>query len=585
MQLLFKRTISLLGSMALVLSGLAWQFASPAEASASQLSWKPPTLNQPITVDLKPGNQDVILDNNKDYRLRITEPLTDPGGLIVSGGRNVVLIGGEIRIPYHDQDLKRRGMYLKNQRGTIHIEGVHITGEHLGEGINLDQRYGATVQLQNMRIDTVNGTLQSNHADLIQTWAGPKTLRIDRLSGHTTYQGMFLLPKQHFPEAQLADWDFRNIDIVGTPESGYGLWKDDNHNISATNVYIHKSNGSTAKSLWPSTSVWPGVTVGSPIGASMVSGTPGMSYSSPGYVGQTAPTTTTTTTTTTAAPTTTTTNPPSTGNPPPPPPTSIPGLPGEADPDSSPRDGYWLVAADGGVFAFGDARFHGSTGGMSLNKQIVGMASTPKGNGYWLVAADGGVFAFGDARFHGSTGGKRLNKPIVGMAATPSGNGYWLVAEDGGIFSFGDAKFKGSTGSMRLNKPIVGMAARGDESDGYWLVAEDGGIFSFGDAKFKGSTGGQPLNRSIAGMAPTPSRNGYWLVAEDGGVFSFGDAGFYGSGSGSAQGRVNSLVSSDSGKGYRIQSSTGWVRSFGDAPNKGSISGALNAPVVNSSSL
>ena len=34
-----------------------------------------------------------------------------------------------------------------------------------------------------------------------------------------------------------------------------------------------------------------------------------------------------------------------------------------------------------------------------LNKPIVGMAATPDGDGYWLVASDGGVFAFGDAGF------------------------------------------------------------------------------------------------------------------------------------------------------------------------------------------
>ena len=55
--------------------------------------------------------------------------------------------------------------------------------------------------------------------------------------------------------------------------------------------------------------------------------------------------------------------------------------------------------------------------------------------GYWSVASDGGIFSYGDANFHGSTGGTTLNKPIVGMAATPSGNGYWLVASDGGVFA------------------------------------------------------------------------------------------------------------------------------------------------------
>jgi hypothetical protein len=36
------------------------------------------------------------------------------------------------------------------------------------------------------------------------------------------------------------------------------------------------------------------------------------------------------------------------------------------------------------------------------------MAATPSGKGYWLVAADGGVFSFGDAGFFGSEGGKPL---------------------------------------------------------------------------------------------------------------------------------------------------------------------------------
>ena len=47
---------------------------------------------------------------------------------------------------------------------------------------------------------------------------------------------------------------------------------------------------------------------------------------------------------------------------------------------------------------------------------------------------DDTVYAFGDATFSGSTQGMTLNRPIVGMASTASGNGYWLVADDGGVF-------------------------------------------------------------------------------------------------------------------------------------------------------
>jgi hypothetical protein len=84
--------------------------------------------------------------------------------------------------------------------------------------------------------------------------------------------------------------------------------------------------------------------------------------------------------------------------------------------------GYWQVASDGGVFSYGDAKFHGSAGGLTLNKPVVGMAATPDGGGYWLVASDGGVFSYGDAKFYGSTGGRILNKPVVGMAPTWSLN-------------------------------------------------------------------------------------------------------------------------------------------------------------------
>ncbi|MGI8683756.1 MAG: hypothetical protein ACR2MO_01405 [Acidimicrobiales bacterium] len=41
----------------------------------------------------------------------------------------------------------------------------------------------------------------------------------------------------------------------------------------------------------------------------------------------------------------------------------------------------------------------------------------PSGMGYWPVAADGGVFAFGDARFAGPTGGMRPDQPVVGLSA------------------------------------------------------------------------------------------------------------------------------------------------------------------------
>ena len=227
--------------------------------------------------------------------------------------------------------------------------------------------------------------------------------------------------------------------------------------------------------------------------------------------------------------------------------------------------GYWLVAADGGVFAYGDAAFEGSLGTLRLTGPIVGMAATPDGKGYWLVALDGGVFAFGDAGYYGSMGGTRLAQPVVGMAATPDGAGYWLVAADGGIFSFGDAGFFGSTGGTALAQPVTGMAATADGL-GYWLVAADGGIFTFGDATFLGSTGGKPIPDGIVAMATTPGGKGYWLVGWDGSIYTFGNAPPLGSTAPTKPlSPVTAMAATPDGGGYWLLEPEDWNYYFSSA--------------------
>ena len=246
---------------------------------------------------------------------------------------------------------------------------------------------------------------------------------------------------------------------------------------------------------------------------------------------------------------------------------------------SAARPGYETVAADGGIFAFGQP-FCGSTGGQRLHAPVVGMTNAPDRGGYWLVASDGGVFSFGGAGFYGSLGGIRLTRPVVGMAATPDGRGYWLVASDGGVFAFGDATFYGSTGKIRLRSPARGLAPTAD-GRGYLLVAADGGVFRFGDALFFGSMGGRPLQKPVVGIAIDGATGGYWLVAADGGIFAF-DAPFYGS-TGHVR-LVRPIVGMQptlDGRGYRLVAADGGIFDFGDAGFYGSVGGVhLNRPMV-----
>jgi hypothetical protein len=227
-----------------------------------------------------------------------------------------------------------------------------------------------------------------------------------------------------------------------------------------------------------------------------------------------------------------------------------------------------LARADGSVSTLGPSgdtcpsRYYGSMAGQPLNQPIVGMASTSDGGGYWLVASDGGIFAFGNAGFYGSMGGQPLNRPIVGMASTPDGGGYWLVASDGGIFAFGNARFSGSMGGVPLNQPVVGMATDGS-TGGYWLVAADGGVFAF-DAPFYGSMGGQHLNAPVAFVTGTPDNGGYRMVASDGGVFDFGDARFFGSAAIAGSSGWEALAPTPDGGGYWLFAGSS-TQAFGDA--------------------
>ena len=114
--------------------------------------------------------------------------------------------------------------------------------------------------------------------------------------------------------------------------------------------------------------------------------------------------------------------------------------------------GYRLVASDGGIFSFGNAKFSGSLGGQAISSPIVGLASMPYTAGaYWMVSADGQVYSFGGATNYGSALGV-ASAPIVAMATTADGDGYWLVDNSGRVYAYGDAKSYGDL-------PSIGVAA------------------------------------------------------------------------------------------------------------------------------
>ena len=118
-----------------------------------------------------------------------------------------------------------------------------------------------------------------------------------------------------------------------------------------------------------------------------------------------------------------------------------------------------MVGRDGGVFAFGDAPFHGSLGSVRLvAPDRRAWMSRRRRSGYVMLGADGGVFVFGAVPFFGfasrvaPVASPRSTSRCV-RTATATGS---LLA-DGRVFAFGDAPALGST-------PRLAAADRRDRS-------------------------------------------------------------------------------------------------------------------------
>ena len=161
---------------------------TPASHLDNLLWWAPPALTDPITIEVVPIPYDRVLrlEPEQDYIIKLPNQPVERG-LIIHGGRHVVLIGGEISIPWQGEnaDISRRtGLRIVDTTGTVHIEGLRITGPDLTEGIQVSAPY-AIVQLQNVRIEDIHArdevNFSDNHPDLIQTYGGLRELRVDRI--------------------------------------------------------------------------------------------------------------------------------------------------------------------------------------------------------------------------------------------------------------------------------------------------------------------------------------------------------------------------------------------------------------------
>jgi hypothetical protein len=324
---------------------------SPSPHS-NELTWAPPRCggqgHRCVNLYLRNtgSHQEPSLDNNADYRIHL--PANGPlvGGITINGGRNVLIIGGQIDLTYPCSNDANDciGIYIaKNSPGAVFVEGVWIHNParigptcpggasdtsqtcSSGDGIDVNTTDDGTINvntitLENIRIDGISGCSgYGDHSDVFQPYQAPDdTIRIDRMTGVTNCQGFTLDPDlayavwHTFPSSiTVAN---ANIDSTTNPYQGtpygqkwwltYGTTSCQSGPLFLINDYSSDPRGHGVPDIiwpdsaddicgsqysdgafsWPDTRIEGSIHIGNPRGGDFVpAGTVGLGYRSPGY--------------------------------------------------------------------------------------------------------------------------------------------------------------------------------------------------------------------------------------------------------------------------------------------------------------
>ena len=257
---------------------------SPAPVAGGP-GWTAPTLVDPIVWTPSASNRLLTAPPDRDVLVRWPATAVDgSGGYQISGGRNVVSIGGTIRYsgrhavgPEGEGDRNRclyiRGHETARAPRTVHVEGLRCAGPHIWEGINIDskaERSTLTVQLRDIVMEEVQGlpgTNGSGHigGDALQTWNGPYQLRVDGFDARNLhYQGIILQPYTYGSGA-LGQWQLHDVYLEGD-ENGcaYLMWLSGARSgttsvvkIAVSEVRVAPAPGKTGdRTLWDRAADW-----------------------------------------------------------------------------------------------------------------------------------------------------------------------------------------------------------------------------------------------------------------------------------------------------------------------------------------
>lgn len=198
------------------------------------LTWAPPAgweSYETVNISTSGALSKTLVDGH-DYKfIAPNAPIT--GTVVITGGRNIVWIGGFIGgrttqpALNSSYDSSGRGVRVTSNAGSanriLFFEGIMtMPGTYLSDMI---QFYSSTAPVSGMNfyLQNVNArawnwgnnqTSPNVHADLVQFYAGPTNVFMDRIrADHQTYQGLYLDAKNQgtTPGGTKVPWHFKNI--------------------------------------------------------------------------------------------------------------------------------------------------------------------------------------------------------------------------------------------------------------------------------------------------------------------------------------------------------------------------------------
>ena len=546
---IFKSTAFFLAFWAILAFG-----GQASHGEETRLRWAPPELTNPITMQIDPNESYTGLEADQDYILEFP-PTKKTISTHLQGGRNIVIIGGHIGLA--SNSTKTACIIVNEATGTVHIEGVLIENT-VENNFDFDAitfaSPNAILQIQNCRITGLTGDYDRPrlHADIVQNWGGIRQLRIDRLTGSSEYQGLFL-PSDHGLDNQYGDTNtigsaiFQNVDITfqtadPTKTHGYMLWFASStwdignvYPLTLSNFYITPLPGKTlddgfvrpdtngppgcegvydgTKMSWPTLPQVNGVVhEGPPPGGEFVpAGVAGLNYVSPGYLPQEP----TPTPTPTGEPTPT---PTPTGEPTPTPtPIPTPDLPGLVFEPFDDDPGWIPVTGGGSEIGYQATQSAGGTAEGEAGGTFVRDGSSYGADVGDLDPAESDLYANGAMVLSNTQGGNAM----VGWwsSATFDAGRDWFPADFIGFRSDGtviyaictvnDSKNELSTANVSLDSPFDFVVHYDHNNGGSLAVSIDEAIPVALDLATGWQNDMTPLDRfgmaSIIGNASQPA--------------------------------------------------------------------------------